>query len=100
MKTSEAKEIYKLRKQIVEPVFGDIRENKGINAFLTRGLKPVKTEFNLICAANNIIRMHGIRIKKLQRNKTNINQIEDLYIPIFNLKQNSCFSKDFYYRTA
>ena len=58
MQTSEAKEIYKLRKQIVEPVFGDIKENKGITNFLTRGLNTVKTEFNLICSGNNIKRFH------------------------------------------
>ena len=58
MQTSEAKEIYKLRKLIVEPVFGDIKENKGVTSFLTRGLKTVKTEFNLICSGNNIKRFH------------------------------------------
>ena len=46
-------------KKIVEPVFGDIKENKGITTFLTRGLKTVKTEFNLICIANNICRIQN-----------------------------------------
>jgi transposase len=68
MQTSEAKEIFKLRKQIVEPVFGDIKENKGVTTFLTRGLKSVKTEFNLISIANNIIRIHKKRNKILQGN--------------------------------
>jgi transposase len=58
MKTPEGKEIYNLRRQIVEPVFGDIRENKGVTSFITRSLKTVKTEFNLICTANNIRRIH------------------------------------------
>jgi transposase len=58
MQTSEAKEIFNLRKQIVEPVFGDIKENKGVTTFITRGLNSVKTEFNLISIANNIIRIH------------------------------------------
>ena len=58
MQTSEAKEIYKLRKLIVEPVFGDNKENKGVKSFLTRGLKTVKTGFNLICSGNNIKRFH------------------------------------------
>lgn len=57
MKTIEGKKIYNLRKQIVEPVFGDIRENKGVMSFITRGLETVKTEFNLICTANNIRRI-------------------------------------------
>ncbi len=58
MQMPESKEIYKLRKEIVEPVFGDIKENKGVTGFLTRGLKMVRTEMNLISTANNIYRIH------------------------------------------
>ncbi len=54
---------YKLRKEIVEPVFGDIKENKGVTGFLTRGLRMVKTEMNLISIANNIYRFHLRRDK-------------------------------------
>ena len=57
MRTQQAKEIYKLRQQIVEPVLGDIKENKGVRAFLTRGIRAVKSEFNIICAALNIKRI-------------------------------------------
>jgi len=54
MKTPMAKEIYALRSSTVEPVFGDIKENKGLRSFLTRGLERVKTEFNLACIATNL----------------------------------------------
>ncbi len=64
MQMPESKEIYKLRKEIVEPVFGDIKENKGITGFLTRGLRMVKTEMNLISIAGNIYRFH------LRKNKS------------------------------
>lgn len=37
MQTEEAKEIYRLRKEIVEPVFGDIKENKKLRRLLLRG---------------------------------------------------------------
>jgi transposase len=57
MRTQQAKEIYKLRQQIVEPVLGDIKENKGVRAFRTRGIRAVKSEFNIICAALNIKRI-------------------------------------------
>ena len=58
MQMSESKDIYKLRKEIVEPVFGDIKENKGIKGFLTRGLNLAKTEMNLASIARNINRFH------------------------------------------
>jgi transposase len=63
MQLPESKEIYKLRKETVEPVFGDIKENKGVIGFLTKGLRMAKTEMNLISIANNIYRFH------LRRNK-------------------------------
>lgn len=76
MRTQQAKEIYKLRQQIVEPVLGDIKENKGVRAFLTRGMRAVKSEFNIICAASNIKRIWLC----LQRGKRDDNNI--LYQPI------------------
>lgn len=57
MATNRAKELYRLRQQIVEPVFEDIKENKGMRRFLTRGITTVRGEFNLICAAVNIKRI-------------------------------------------
>jgi len=57
MQLPESKEIYKLRKEIVEPVFGDIKGNKGVTVFL-QGIKDGQTEMNLISIANNIYRFH------------------------------------------
>ncbi|KKH98036.1 hypothetical protein EO95_18085 [Methanosarcina sp. 1.H.T.1A.1] len=54
MKTEEAKEIFGQRKQVVEPVIGNYKENLGFREFLTRGLKSVKNEFNLVCIAANL----------------------------------------------
>ena len=54
MRSDPGKEIYKLRAITVEPVFGDIKKNKGVNGFLTRGIQTVKTEFNLVCIASNM----------------------------------------------
>ena len=54
MKTPRAKEIYALRSRTVEPVLGDIKENKGLTSFLTRGLERVKVEFTLVCIASNL----------------------------------------------
>lgn len=54
MQTKEAKEIYKKRKEIVEPPIGHIKENLGFRNFLTRRLDTVKNEFNLACTAYNI----------------------------------------------
>lgn len=60
MCTPEAREIYRIRQQTVEPVFGDIKGNKGIREFLTRGIQTVRTEFNLACTARNIKRIWSV----------------------------------------
>jgi len=71
MKTPQAKQTYKLRQQIVEPVIGDIKENKGVRTFLTRGIKTVKTEFNIICAAINVKRI-WLSLQKKDKERRNI----------------------------
>jgi Transposase DDE domain len=46
---------YRLRKQIVEPVFGQIKKAKGgLRQFLLRGVKKVAAGWAMICAAHNL----------------------------------------------
>lgn len=80
MKTPQAKGIYKIRWQTIEPVFGDIKENKGFNAFLTRGIKGVQTELNLVCAARNIKRIwENLQDKKREVSNTIEQLIQKLH---------------------
>ena len=48
---------YRLRKQIVEPVFGQIKHARGFRQFLLRGLEAVQAEWALICTAHNITKL-------------------------------------------
>jgi hypothetical protein len=45
---------YHLRKQVVEPVFGQIKQARAFRQFLLRGLEKVKAEWALICTAHNL----------------------------------------------
>ena len=45
---------YRLRKQVVEPVFGQIKEAGGFRQFLLRRIEKVKAEWSMICTAHNI----------------------------------------------
>jgi len=49
---------YKRRKAIVEPVFGWVKHVLGFRAFLMRGLRKVRGEWNLVCLALNLRRMN------------------------------------------
>ncbi|MBU1030766.1 MAG: transposase [Nanoarchaeota archaeon] len=78
MQTQGAKDTYKLRKQIVEFVFGDFKENKGLTTFLTKSLETVKTEFNLMSIASNL---HKIWRKKIEKIKKEIGlEIKKLFM--------------------
>lgn len=57
LKTKAGRKTYSKRKESVEPVFGQIKENRGIRAFLLRGLKKVKGEWKLICLTHNILKL-------------------------------------------
>jgi transposase len=48
---------YRLRKQIVEPVFGQIKQARGFRQFLLRGIEKVRAEWALICTAHNITKL-------------------------------------------
>lgn len=48
---------YRLRKQVVEPVFGQIKQARGFRQFLLRGLDKVKAEWALICTAHNLTKL-------------------------------------------
>ena len=52
MEQQSSKEIYRKRKKIVEPVFGQIK-NSGFRGFSLRGDEKVKGEFSLVCAVHN-----------------------------------------------
>lgn len=57
LRTEPGRAVYKMRKAIVEPVFGQIKAARGIRAFLLRGLVKVSAEWKLICAAHNLLKM-------------------------------------------
>ena len=52
MATTSAQAVYKQRKVIVEPVFGQIKNN-GFRGFSVRGKEKVAGEFSMVCAAHN-----------------------------------------------
>ena len=48
---------YRLRKQLPEPVFGQIKEARGFRQFLMRGVEKVRAEFALVCTAHNLLKL-------------------------------------------
>jgi hypothetical protein len=48
---------YARRKITVEPVFGQIKTNRGYRQFQRRGLNAVNSEWKLICASHNLLKL-------------------------------------------
>jgi transposase len=57
LRTAAGKALYAARKQIVEPVFGQIKGARGIRGFLLRGLEKVSAEWQLICLTHNLLKI-------------------------------------------
>jgi transposase len=51
---------YRLRKQTVEPVFGQAKEARGFRRFLLRGLTKIRTEWSLVCTAHNLLKLAAV----------------------------------------
>jgi chemotaxis protein histidine kinase CheA len=49
--------VYALRKAIVEPVFGQIKDARGFRRFSFRGLPKVQAEWLLICLTHNLLKL-------------------------------------------
>ncbi|MCB9664226.1 MAG: IS1182 family transposase [Alphaproteobacteria bacterium] len=55
--TKAGREMYRKRKTIPEPVFGQIKEARGFRRFLLRGLGSVRHEWDLVCATHNLLKL-------------------------------------------
>jgi hypothetical protein len=57
LKTESGREVYKQRKMIVEPVFGQVKEVRGFRRFSFRGLQKNEAEWSLICLTHNLLKL-------------------------------------------
>lgn len=60
LRTPAGKQLYAKRKSTVETVFGIIKEVLGFRRFHLRGLQSAQGEWNLVCMAWNLKRMHAL----------------------------------------
>lgn len=61
MRTDEARRLYRLRKQSVEPVFGIVKQAMGFRQFLLRGMEKIDLEWKLVLCAYNLKRLAVLR---------------------------------------
>jgi hypothetical protein len=52
---------YRLRKQVVEPVFGQIKQARGFRQFLHRGLSKVQGDWSMVCTTHKLLKLYAVR---------------------------------------
>lgn len=62
LRTKKGKQKYKLRMTSVEPVFGQIKECRGLRQFLVRGLEKVRSFWRIDCAVHNLLKLFRAKI--------------------------------------
>lgn len=61
LRSAKGRATYARRKAVVEPVWGVLKQQRGMRQFRTRGLKNVPTEFTLAALAFNLTRLFTLR---------------------------------------
>jgi len=59
LRTEEGAAAYGRRSCTVEPIFGQTKENRGIRRFMRRGLAAAESEWALVCATGNILKLYS-----------------------------------------
>lgn len=62
LRSAAGRRVYERRKTLVEPVFGVLKQQRGMRQFRTRGLAQVAAEFTLAALAYNLTRWFGRRL--------------------------------------
>lgn len=57
LRTPAGRRCYAKRKQIVEPVFGQMKQARGFRQFFLRGLRKVDSEWKLLCLTHNLLKI-------------------------------------------
>ena len=61
LKTKQGRKRYGLKKELSEPVFGQIKQSRGFRQFLLRGKEKVRCEWRFICTGHNLLKLLGGR---------------------------------------
>ncbi len=56
--TDRGGELYKQRAQLIEPIFGNTKHNRGFTRFARRGRSAARTEWRLIATTHNLLKLH------------------------------------------
>jgi len=59
LSTDRGRELYAQRKITIEPIFGQIKHNRHIDRFMRRGRTAAQSEWRLVTATHNLLKLHS-----------------------------------------
>jgi transposase len=63
LRTTAGRAVYKMRKAVVEPVFGQIKAARGLRGLSMRGLQKVSAEWQIICLTHNLLKLFRAEVR-------------------------------------
>jgi transposase len=63
LRTPSGQAVYKMRKAIVEPVFGQIKQVRGLRGFSMRGLEKASAEWQIMCLTHNLLKLFRAELR-------------------------------------
>jgi hypothetical protein len=63
LQTDAGSSLYRKRQQMIEPVFADTKFNRGIDRFQRRGRSAARSEWRLITATGNLMKLHRHQLR-------------------------------------
>ena len=92
LSSAGGKAVYKMRKAIVEPVFGQVKDGRGFRRFSMRGFANARHEWSFVCAVHNLMKLFrhgGSQRRKVAVQLQNVVKqaiepaLTDIFIPVF-----------------
>ena len=63
LQTDTGGDLYRKRQQMIEPVFADTKFNRRIDRFQRRGRSTARSEWRLITASGNLLKLHRHQLR-------------------------------------
>jgi transposase len=63
LQTDAGADLYRKRQQMIEPIFADTKFNRGIDRFQRRGRSAARSEWRLITASGNLMKLHRHQLR-------------------------------------
>ena len=81
--TKRGRALYKLRGQTIEPTFGQIKDGRGCDGFMRRGVRASDSEWSLLCTTHNLLKLWRSGRAKIRRIGAFLRTESEIFVPVY-----------------